>query len=32
MTGKSAVTLCLFAWCQAVQETWFFVEDWMKIR
>jgi len=21
MTGESAVTLCLFAWCQAVQET-----------
>jgi len=28
MTGESAVTLCLFAWCQAVQETEFFVEDW----
>ena len=27
MTGKSAVTLCLLAWCQAVQETEFFVED-----
>ena len=27
MTGESAVTLCLFAWCQAVQETEFFVED-----
>ena len=28
MTGESAVTLRLFAWCQAVQETEFFVEDW----
>jgi hypothetical protein len=28
MSGKSAVTLCLFAWCQAVQETEFLVEDW----
>ena len=28
MTGESAVTLCLFAWCQAVQETVFFVENW----
>jgi len=28
MTGKSAVSLCLFAWCQALQETEFFVEDW----
>ena len=28
MTGKSAMTLCLFAWCQAVQATEFFVEDW----
>jgi hypothetical protein len=28
MTGESAVTLCLFAWCQAVQETEFFVDDW----
>ena len=28
MTGESAVTLCLFAWCQAVQETEFFVEEW----
>ena len=28
MTGESAVTLCLFAWCQAVQEMVFFVEDW----
>jgi hypothetical protein len=27
MTGESAVTLCLFAWCQAVQETEFSVED-----
>ena len=26
-TGESAVTLCLFAWCQAVQKTEFFVED-----
>ena len=25
MTGESAVTLCLSAWCQAVQETDFFV-------
>ena len=22
------MTLCLFAWCQAVHETEFFVEDW----
>jgi len=28
MSGESAVTLCLFAWCQAVQATEFFVEDW----
>jgi len=28
MTGESALTLCLFAWCQAVQESDFFVEDW----
>ena len=28
ITGESAVTLCLFAWCQAVQATEFFVEDW----
>ena len=28
MTGESAVTLCLLAWCQAVQEMDFFVEDW----
>jgi len=28
MSGESAVTLCLFAWCQAVQETEFFVGDW----
>jgi len=28
MTGESAMTLCLFAWCQAVQETECFVEDW----
>ena len=27
MTGESAVTMCMFAWCQAVQETGFFVED-----
>jgi hypothetical protein len=27
MTGDSTVTLCLFAWCQTVQETQFFVED-----
>ena len=27
MTGESAVTLCLFAWYQAVQETRFFAED-----
>jgi hypothetical protein len=29
MSGESAVTLCLFAWCQAVQEAEFFVEDWV---
>ena len=28
MTRESAVTMCLFSWCQAVQETEFFVEDW----
>jgi len=28
MSGESAVTLCLFAWCQTVQETEFFLEDW----
>jgi len=28
MTGQSAVTLCLFAWCQAVQEIEFFVDGW----
>ena len=22
------MTLCFFAWCQAMQETEFFVEDW----
>ena len=27
MEGKSAVSLCLFAWCQALQETEFFVKD-----
>ena len=27
MTGESAVTLCLFAWFQAVLNTEFFVED-----
>ena len=27
MTGESPVTLCLFAWCQAVQGTDLFVED-----
>ena len=28
MTGESAVALCMLAWCQAVQETHFFMEDW----
>jgi hypothetical protein len=28
MSGESAVTLCLFAWCQAVLEAEFFVDDW----
>ena len=28
MTGESAMTMRLFAWCQAVHETEFFVEDW----
>jgi hypothetical protein len=28
LSGESAVTLCLFAWCQAVLEAEFFVEDW----
>ena len=28
LTGESAVTVCLLAWFQAVQETEFFVEDW----
>ena len=28
MTGESALTLCLFAWCQAVLEMEFFAEDW----
>jgi hypothetical protein len=28
MAGKSAVSLCLFTCCQALQETEFFVEDW----
>ena len=27
MSGESAVTLCLFAWCQAVQEADCFVQD-----
>ena len=27
MKGENAVTLCLFAWCQTVQEAEFFVED-----
>ena len=27
ITEESTVTLCLFAWCQAVQETEFFVVD-----
>ena len=28
MSGASTVTMCLFAGCQAVQETEFFVKDW----
>ena len=28
MSGESAVTRCVFTWCQAVQQTEFFVEDW----
>jgi hypothetical protein len=28
MSGERVVTLCLFAWCQAVLEAEFFVEDW----
>jgi len=28
MSGGSAATLCLFAWCQAEREAEFFVEDW----
>jgi len=28
MSGESAATLCLFAWCQAEREAEFFVEDW----
>ena len=27
MVEESTVTLRLFAWCQAAQETFFFVED-----
>ena len=28
MSGESAATLCLFAWCQAEREAKFFVEEW----
>ena len=28
MTGESAVTVYLFAWCQALQEIELFVDDW----
>ena len=28
VSGESAATLCLFAWCQAEREAVFFVEDW----
>ena len=28
MSGESAATLCLFAWCQAEHEADSFVEDW----
>ena len=28
LSGESAVTLCMFAWCQAVLEAEFFVDDW----
>ena len=28
LSGESAVTLCLFAWCQAVLEAEFFLDDW----
>ena len=28
MSGNSAATLCLFAWCQAGREAEFFVENW----
>jgi hypothetical protein len=28
VSGESAVTLCLCAWCQAVLEAEFFVGDW----
>ena len=28
LSGESAVTLCPFAWCQAVLEARFFVDDW----
>ena len=28
MSGQSAVTLCMFAWFQAVQQIEFFVDDW----
>ena len=28
MSGESAATLCLFAWCQAGREAEFFVDDW----
>ena len=28
MSGETAATLCLFAWCQAEREAEFFVGDW----
>jgi hypothetical protein len=28
MSGETAATLCLFAWCQAGREAEFFVDDW----
>ncbi|KAJ1493676.1 hypothetical protein T484DRAFT_1767664 [Baffinella frigidus] len=28
MSGESAATLCLLAWCQAGREAQFFVNDW----
>ena len=32
MSGKSAATLCLIAWCQAERDAELFVEDWGMVQ